>query len=99
MRAYFENHGMPVTDSLMARADKWSHEDDFAYYKDPDLEQFRNWLYTKGKSTYVRYLLTHPAYLISEPFHDLQHMMFSTKSRLMYYAPKGFKSPLQSTLF
>jgi hypothetical protein len=97
MRAYFENHGMPVTDSLMARADKWSHEDDFAYYKDPDLEQFRNWLFSKGKSTYTRYLLTHPAYLISKPLPDLHRMMFS--GQIPYYAPKGFKSPLQGMLF
>lgn len=99
MLTYFEDHGMPVTDSLMERAGKWSQEDDFAYYKDPDLEEFRKWLYSKGKSTYALYLLTHPAYTMSEPLHDLQRMIFSTRSRLMYYAPKGFTSPLQGKLF
>lgn len=97
MRTYFEEHGMPVNDSLMARADKWSHDDDFAYYKDPNLEQFREWLYIKGKATYIRYLLTHPKYLIAKPLPDLHRMMFS--GQVPYYAPKGFKSPLQHRLF
>jgi hypothetical protein len=99
MLKYFEDHGMPVTKSLIARSNKWAHEDDFAYYKDPNLEQFRNWLYSKGKLTYLYFLLSHPVYLISEPLHDLQRMMFSTQSRLMYYAPKGFESPLPGKPF
>jgi len=95
LRAYFENHGMPVNESLMARAGKWSHEDDFAYYKDPELEHFRNWLYSHGKSIYFRYLLTHPSYLISKPLKDFQSMMYG--DRLIYYAPKGF--PVNESLF
>jgi len=87
-RAYFEKHGMPVNENLLARTGKIYYEDDFAYYKDPKLEQFRNWLYLHGKSTYLRYLLTHPRYLLLKPLHDLQDMLFS--SRLIYYAPKGF---------
>ncbi|MBI5056283.1 MAG: hypothetical protein HZB61_06700 [Nitrospirae bacterium] len=95
LRTYFENHGMPVNESLMARAGRWSHEDDFAYYKDPKLEQFRNWLYSHGKSTYSLYLLTHPAYLIFEPLKDFQSMMYG--SRIIYYAPKG--APVSESLF
>lgn len=96
---YFQEHGMPVSDNLMARSNKWAHEDNYAYYKDPNLEQFRNWVYSKGKLTYFYFLLTHPAYLISEPLHDFQRMIFSTQSRLMYYAPKGFESPLSHNIF
>lgn len=97
IRTYFESHGMPVTEALMSRSGKWSHEDDFAYYKDPKLEQFRNWLYLHGKSTYLRYLLTHPRYLLLKPLHDLQDMLFS--SRLIYYAPKGFIQSSPGKLF
>ncbi|RJQ48961.1 MAG: hypothetical protein C4538_02915 [Nitrospiraceae bacterium] len=88
IRTYFEKHGMPVTEALMSRSGKWSHEDDFAYYNDPQLEQFREWLYAHGKSTYIKFLVTHPVYLFIKPLHEFQDMFFS--SRLIYYAPKGF---------
>ncbi|MBI4707196.1 MAG: hypothetical protein HY761_04660 [Candidatus Omnitrophica bacterium] len=97
LRTYFKNHGMPLTETLMSRSGKWSHEDNFAYYNDPELGQFREWLYAHGKSTYVRFLITHPVYLFVRPLHDLHDMFFS--SRLIYYAPKGYVQTKLGKLF
>ena len=38
---------------------------------DPPYHALRHWLDTRGRSTYTRYLLTHPAYVLFEPRHSL----------------------------
>ncbi|RJQ18465.1 MAG: hypothetical protein C4560_07250 [Nitrospiraceae bacterium] len=91
-REYFEKHGMPVDENLMKLEGKFAQEGNWAFHNDPNLEEFRKWLYSSGKSTYVRFLLTHPHFLITGPFEDFLQMMYGY--RLIYYAPKGYSSPL-----
>ncbi len=38
---------------------------------DPPYHALRHWLDVKGRSTYTRYLLTHPGYVLFEPRHSL----------------------------
>lgn len=97
MTAYFESSGMPVNENLMARSGKWCYEDDYAFYNAPELQQFRKWLYSQGKSTYTRYLLSHPKYLILKPLEDIKLMLYG--ERLIYYAPKGFSTPIRGIMY
>jgi hypothetical protein len=87
---YFERLGMPVTPALMARAGKKAWRDDWAFFKDPALEEFRQWVRARGKSTYMRFLLSHPAMTIQEP---LRHPELLLSAELRNYAPAGF-SPI-----
>ena len=77
--AYFSEHGMPVSPALYERTSKYASDDDNAFYNDPCLEEFRTWTYRSGKTTYIRFLLSHPLYSITAPaleFPDifLKHM-------------------------
>ena len=65
--AYFSEHGMPVSPALYERTGKYASGDDNAFYNDPRLEEFRTWTYRSGKTTYIRFLLSHPLYLITAP--------------------------------
>ena len=84
---YFARAGMPVTPALMERAGKKAWTDNWAFFKDPELEAFRQWLYAHGKLTYVRFLLSHPAMTIQEP---LRHPELLLSAELRNYAPAGF---------
>ena len=93
--AYFAELGMPVTPALMGRRAKKAWTDNWAFFKDPALQQFRDWLYPHGKSSYIRFLLTHPALTIQEP---LRHSEKLLSSELRNYAPANFASILSEPL-
>lgn len=59
-RAWFLGHGMPVPPS--GAMDFGSLESDAA---------FQDWVSSEGRSTYVRYLVSHPWYTLTEPLDDL----------------------------
>jgi hypothetical protein len=92
---YFAQSGMPVTPALMGRAGKKAWRDDWAFVKDPELEEFRQWLYARGKPTYVRFLLSHPAMTIQEP---LRHPELLLSAELRNYAPAGFSPILRGAV-
>jgi hypothetical protein len=59
-RKYFvEELAMPMSDALMTRKRKWASANRRYAFRAPELEEFRDWLITKGYSEYQRYLLTH----------------------------------------
>ncbi len=84
---YFARAGMPVTPALMERAGKKAWTDNWAFFKEPELEGFRQWLYAHGKLTYMRFLLSHPAMTIQEP---LRHPELLLSAEVRNYAPAGF---------
>jgi hypothetical protein len=92
---YFAQAGMPVTPTLMGRTGKKAWSDDWAFFKDPELEGFRQWLYARGKLTYMRFLLSHPAMTIQEP---LRHPELLLSSELRNYAPAGFTPLIHGAL-
>jgi len=93
--AYFAERGMPVTPALMERREKKAWTDDWAFFNDPRLQQFRDWLYAHGKSSYMRFLLSHPALTLQEP---LRHSEELLSSELRDYAPRSFVSILSEPL-
>jgi hypothetical protein len=92
---YFRQLGMPVTPALMGRSGKKAWHDDWAFFKDPELEEFRQWLYARGKSSYMRFLLSHPAMTIQEP---LRHPELLLSAELRNYAPAGFSPILRGSV-
>ena len=71
--AYFSDRGMPVSPALMERTGKWASSDDWAFYGDPRLWEFRDWTANRGKMTYIKFLMSHPIYLITAPALDFQN--------------------------
>ena len=65
--AYFSEHGMPVSPALYERTGKSTNAGDNAFFNDPRLEEFRLWTKRSGKTTYIRFLLSHPLYAITAP--------------------------------
>jgi hypothetical protein len=93
--AYFAARGMPVTPALMERKNKKTWTDNWAFARDPALQSFRDWMYERGKSTYMRFLLSHPAFTIQEP---LRHPEELLASELRNYAPVKFSAILKGVL-
>jgi hypothetical protein len=73
---YFEAHGLSVTPALMSREGKWTSSDNWQWYNNPELASQREWLYRHGKSTYAKYLITHPGYVFSEAFNARHLLLF-----------------------
>ncbi|MBF0550858.1 MAG: hypothetical protein HQK60_10015 [Deltaproteobacteria bacterium] len=90
---YFKQCGMPVNEALIRRTDKWAHEDNNAFYTDPELNEFRIWVKQCGKSCYTNYLIKN----IDNAFKRL----FMAKEWILHtepainltdgYAPKPYK--------
>lgn len=68
--SFFSEHGMPVNSDLMFFSGKKATYDDWAILKVPSLEEFHRWTREHGKTTYIKFLITHFPYTITAPiFH------------------------------
>jgi hypothetical protein len=88
---YFEQHGMPVSPRLMEMKGKWASSDDWAYYKDPALADFRKWGRSDGKSTYIKFLLSRPVGSVGDALQDVRAVFVPN---VMKYAPDDFSTLL-----
>lgn len=66
--AWFEAHGMPVTDRLRQLAGPDTVATDAAFHHSPALASFRRWMDDSGKRTYVEFLATHPGWVLDGTF-------------------------------
>jgi len=89
---WFAAHGMPLNAAVRRMQGKWASDDDWAFYKAPDLESFRVWAHASGKNTYESFLLNHPRFLLTAPLADWQLLVAS--DRFVPYAPR-YRGPLR----
>ena len=68
---YFADHGMPVSDALLALANGWGFS---GFVDDPDLEVFRTWAREDGRRVYATFLLTRPGWTAAHLGPDLVHV-------------------------
>ncbi len=90
----FERRGMPVTPELIAQKELIFNPN---YLTNPQLEAFRNWMFAKGKTSYIKFLLQRPAYLIQTPIENWR-LLFGflpvtqqTHNDNLDYAPENFR--------
>jgi hypothetical protein len=76
---YFQSCGMPLTDALMELSGKFANADERALYNDPELKSFRTWLFSDGKSCYMRWLITHPGYSLGETISRFDELITFTQ--------------------
>jgi len=84
--AYFGGRGMPVTPALMARSGKLAWSDEWAFFRDPALKSFGVWTRHHGRSSYVAFLVAHPASTLLDPLRDLEELV---SPDLGHWRPRG----------
>ena len=75
---YFQSCGMPLPDALMRLSGRFANAEDRALYNDPELEEFRTWLFSEGKSCYMRWLITHPIDSMGETINQFESLIAFT---------------------
>lgn len=56
-RDYFVRRGFPLCPATMARSGTYAGDNNFAWYRDPELTtQVKPWIVAQGRTTYLRYL-------------------------------------------
>jgi hypothetical protein len=89
--AFFKHHGMPITPALVTMTNECASCKDWAFYKRPDLEQFRQWLNKSGKRTYMYWLIAHPAMTLREPLVNIGYLL-TPGSQFHYASPSSVRS-------
>ena len=90
--AYFEAHGMPVSDLVMERAGKPIQADNVALLYDPVLEKFRLWVKENGRSEFIKFLWFFKADSLQNPIREVD-LVFNPD--VYYYAATGFRPILR----
>jgi len=71
-RAFFVEHGLPMSPTVMERSGKASQFNGTLFLPDSqvglDFAAYRNWIVANGFRTYAAFLLTHPGYLVRSIF-------------------------------
>ncbi len=62
--------GMPISPTLLRFSGQRAYSEEYGLYNNPALAGFREWLFADGKRAYIHFLLTHPRWAITAPFHD-----------------------------
>ncbi|GAB4450549.1 MAG: hypothetical protein OHK0041_12620 [Anaerolineales bacterium] len=105
---FLENCGMPVTPQLMALSGEFAGGRDRAFYNDPALEGYRTWLYQKGKSCYMKYLLNglpgHIMAVVGEfdflmKYKKIQSALVPGYDPIIPFFMEGFVYPVNSALW
>jgi hypothetical protein len=104
--AWFTDHGMPQGQLIDRVAGETPQPTDAAKVVgiDPRNATFRpleRWLQAKGGKTYLLWLITHPAYVITEPLQRPERSFNFAQGDLDFYAPIAdpVRSPLTSLLW
>ncbi len=89
--AFYQARGMPLNGALRRMTGEVASGKDLAFFNDPDLEAFRNWLRARGRRTYADDLLTHPVRTLTEPLQDVGYFICPDLSP---YVPPGYRPVL-----
>src|SRR4030043_25316 len=97
---YFEAHGLPVTTELMSMKHKWAQSHNWQWYMDPRLAAQREWNYRYGRQTYMKYLITHPKYVVSSAFDYRYLLLYPNGERNIWYkSAKPIEARMLSVFF
>ncbi|GAB4503209.1 MAG: hypothetical protein Fur0043_02010 [Anaerolineales bacterium] len=72
---FFARQGMPTPPELLALSGKWAISNDFAIVNDLKLRKFSRWLFHDSQRVYIRFLLTHPDYLLWTPWENIRRLL------------------------
>jgi len=89
---FFKEAGLPISDDLMKITGMISYEYQNYLKYDPSMRLVREWIETRGKETYIRYLLSHPVTSMLKPFSQINKLI--SGSNLEYRNPKHMAIPI-----
>jgi hypothetical protein len=92
-RAYFADHGMPVTPDVVALSGQYASGRDYAFYK---IKPLMEWMRKHGRSTYGRYLATHPRYALRSAWGQREVILTSKVPDLLPDRESGYRQALPS---
>ncbi len=72
---FFAACGMPVTDNLLSLAGGTAEGNNRAFYNDPALDEYREWLRTRGKTCYLKWLAFPPSRSLIQPLEDFPNLV------------------------
>jgi hypothetical protein len=73
--AFYQAQGMPINARLMAMKGEMAAGQDWAFYKDPELEEFRRWIRANGRAVFSRDLTSNPVRSLREPLVSIEEML------------------------
>ncbi len=76
---YFKSCGMPVTPELLALANSYAYGQGRPFYENTALKNYRIWLGERGKSCYMKWLLSRPVHNIVEVLGQFESLMYFDK--------------------
>ncbi len=90
--AWFATHGMPQSDQIDRLARETLPTPTGVKVvgidpRDPRFQPFERWLHTQGEGTYLLWLVSHPAYGVSEPLRRPERAFNFAQGDLSFYAP------------
>jgi hypothetical protein len=97
----FELRGIPENEALFQQTGKNFSQD---YFTNPNLEDFRQWLYKDGEKAYLSFLLRNPSYFLQAPFENWSFMfgylpyIDNTTNLNLIYSPVNFREILPYTI-
>jgi hypothetical protein len=104
--AWFAGHGMPEARTIdqaaaaLAAPAPGAAEVVGFQADDPMYAALENWIATRGASTYLLWLATHPGYVLTEPFERPEQAFNYAQGDLTFYAAPGRSdSPLTGLLW
>jgi hypothetical protein len=87
-RRFFVEHGMPISSALLRMSGKKAYEEDWAYYRDPNLEPFRRWARGRGRTVYIQFLESQPLYFFTAPLYSAGALEDLLSADLSSYQPQ-----------
>ena len=87
--SYFQARGLDASPELMALSGGLAHSGNFAVFNDPSLSYVEDWLYQKGKQTYIHFLLDHPLYALTAPWQNVHESL--APDVIAGYAPERYQ--------
>jgi hypothetical protein len=97
--AYFEKHGMPTAVLVMRGHYTGPIVAADPFFADPALASYRHWATTKGRITYLTYLLTHPRWALSAAFGNPETLAGPlTSPPLNLYGASNYQSLLPTEI-
>jgi hypothetical protein len=72
---FFIAHGMPAGPVVLSMTGKWACVDDCALFHEEKYQPFREWLFSEGRTVYIRYLLAYLDWSLLAPLINLKDLI------------------------
>ena len=87
---FFEQQGMPNSQGLMAMKGLYAFDNNFLFYRNTQINEFKHWLQCEGKRVYTNLLWKFPHYTFSELWTNRASIFQYDNFAVEFYTPLNF---------